>query len=190
MQARIRDVNIVARQIDPSPEGRQQPRTHLFVVATLYGDGGSTPVHIRNMSLTGALVEAAALPGVGCRIALRRGPLEATGHIAWRVDRRAGVRFDAAVCIADWMSRHVSPCQERVDVAVAAIKTNGVPKPSTGSAPAPIEAELMQLRADLADMGSALIADVIVAATHPEIQAIDISLQRIDRMLKRLRGGG
>lgn len=180
----------MARQIDPGPDGRQQPRTHLFVMATLYADGGSTPVHIRNMSPSGALVEAATLPDVGCRIALRRGPLEAAGHIAWRVDRRAGVKFDSPACVPDWMSRQMSSCQERVDVKVAAIKASGTSPPSSGSAPAPIDYELMQLRADLADMGSALVADAIVAATHPEIQAIDISLQRIDRILKRLRGGG
>ena len=188
--SRVAQVNSAARQIDTSPDGRQQPRTHLFVVATLYADGGSTPVHIRNMSSSGALVEGLVLPEVGCRMALRRGPLEAAGYIAWRVDRRAGVRFDAPAFVHDWMSRLVSSCQEQVDAKVSAIKANGATAAPTGSVAAPIESELMRLRADLADMGSALVGDAIVVATHPEIQTIDISLQRIDRILSRLRAGG
>jgi hypothetical protein len=51
----------------------------------------------------------------------------------------------------------------------------------------PLEVELGQLRAELAELESALLADVILVATHPEIQTLDISVQRIDRILTSLR---
>ena len=47
-------------------------------------------------------------------------------------------------------------------------------------------AELMTLRTELAELGNSLIGDVVLVATHPEIQALDIAVQRIDRMIGRL----
>ena len=162
------------------------------MAATLYADDGSNPVHIRNMSSSGALVEGAPLPDVGIRIMLRRGQLQAAGHVAWRTVNRAGVRFDHAVCVPDWMSRPGSPGQSRVDAVVATARSepalNGMPPAK--SFPDSIETELLQLRSELGLLESGLIADVIVVATHPEIQTFDIALQRIDRVLKRQRGGG
>lgn len=186
-------MNQAASRIEPAQEGRQQARTHLFVAATLYADGSSMPVKIRNMSQSGALIEAAELPDVGERIALRRGQLQANGWIAWRVERRAGVRLEATVHVADWMSRQVSASQERIDALLTVVrnegpKADGLPPPQCQSDS--IDAELRQLRADLAELERALIADVIVVATHPEIQTIDISVQRVDRILRSLGRGG
>lgn len=193
MPAKTSRVNQVVRQIDAAPEGRQQARTHLFVAATLYAELGSIPIHIRNMSQSGALIEAPELPGVGDRVTLRRGKLHATGWIAWRAKRRAGVRLEATIHVADWMSRQVSVGQERVDALISIVRTNekverNSPVPANG--PQSIEAELKQLRVELADLERGLIGDVIMVATHPEIQTIDISLQRIDRILEQLRPGG
>ncbi|HEU0309589.1 MAG TPA: PilZ domain-containing protein [Sphingomicrobium sp.] len=186
-------MNSPVPNIVPLQDGRRQPRTHLFVAATLYADEGSTPIHIRNMSPSGALVEAAVLPGPGSRIALRRGRFQATGCVAWRDDRRAGLKFDALVHVTDWMSRQPSPGQSRVDAMVASVRGAAASGDQVALAHrdiVPIETELAMLRADLADMGSGLIADEIIAATHPEIQLIDISLQRIDRILLRLHDQG
>ena len=185
-------VTMTARQLDPGPEGRHQPRTHLFVAATLYANTASMPVNIRNMSQSGALIEAGGLPDVGTRISLSRGQLRITGHIAWLAGRRAGVRFEAAVCVADWMARLGSAGQQRVDAMLAIVKSDGpgaTATPVPPASPAPIEAELRQLCLELSQLETALIADVIVVATHPEIQTLDIAVQRIDRILKGLRAG-
>ena len=168
------------------------PRTHLFVAATLYADSASAPVHIRNMSPTGALIEAGELPDVGTGISLSRGHLHATGQIAWRAGRRAGVRFDTMVTVPDWMARQVSAAQQRVDALLAIIKADAraVAAPAGPTVPASIEAELGVLRTELAQLETALSRDAMVVATHPEIQTIDISIQRIDRVLAALRGDG
>lgn len=144
------------------------------------------------MSQSGALVEGSDLPDVGCRAVLRRGPLQASGHIAWRTADRVGVRFDHAICVQDWLPRPSGAGQQRVDDVLARLK--GAPNlsgiPPSGPLPASIEAELLKLRSELGLLESVLIADVIVVATHPEIQTFDIALQRIDRILKQLRDGG
>jgi hypothetical protein len=186
-------VNNAVQHIAAQEEGRRQPRTHLFVVATLYADSGSSPVNIRNMSPCGALIEAAVLPEPGARIGLRRGPLHATGKIAWRSDRRAGVNLDSSIHVADWMARLGSAGQAKVDAMVATVRGNAGAScltPVAGPDSLSIEAELATLRSDLADLESKLIEDPILVATHPEIQTIDISLQRIDRIVQRLRGDG
>ncbi|HYC94160.1 MAG TPA: PilZ domain-containing protein [Sphingomicrobium sp.] len=186
---------MTARQLDQGPEGRQLPRTHLFVAATLYADTTSMPVNIRNMSPSGALIEADGLPDVGTRISLSRGRLRVTGDIAWRADRRAGVRFEASVYVPDWMARLGSAGQQRVDAMLAIVKSDAPGAPGATVAtvaptsPASIEAELRLLRLELSNLETALIADVIVVATHPEIQTLDIAVQRIDRILRSLRAG-
>lgn len=43
--------------------------------------------------------------------------------------------------------------------------------------------ELTALRSDLVNLGDALVQDIILVATHPEIQLLDIAVQRIDRLL-------
>ena len=179
--------------VDEPPEGRCDTRTHLFVAATLYADAGSAPVNIRNMSRSGALIEGGVLPEVGERITLKRGQLQATGWVAWRVDRKAGLRLDAAVHMPDWLSRKGSGAQERVDALLSMVR-GSVPIGAAVAAeiidPASTEAELRQLRLELQTLETALLNDVIMVATHPEIQTIDISIQRIDRLLGRLRAGG
>lgn len=175
--------------------GRKQPRTHLFVAATLYSGERSIPVHIRNMSSSGALIESSAIAERGTKVVLKRGSLQVVGCVAWKLDRRAGLAFEATVCVADWMSRYPSAKQQRVDEIVAGFKTNS----RSGSASVvdedtslagSIVAELAALRSDLTELEAGLIKDIILVATHPEIQALDISLQRIDRLMTSLRSFG
>lgn len=191
--ADIAEVNSTAASILSHHEGRQQQRTHLFVAATLYADTGSTPVNIRNMSQSGALIEGSVLPDVGKRITLKRGRLQVAASIAWRVERKAGVRLESAVHVSDWMARQLSSAQERVDAMLSIARDDPLSASATaanGLGRDSIETELGQLRVELIELEHALTADVIVVATHPEIQTLDISVQRIDRILKGLCSGG
>lgn len=130
------------------------------------------------------------MPEPGSRVALMRGNLRAAGRIAWRSDGRAGIAFDATVHVADWMSRKASMHQGKVDEMIAAVRAGA--STATGQdeqAADTIEPELILLRADLAELGNSLVNDTILVATHPEIQMLDISIQRIDRILLRLHQG-
>ena len=163
------------------------------MAATLYAKAGSAPVNIRNMSQSGALIEGSALPDLDADIVLRRGQLQAAGRIAWRFDNRAGIKLDATVHVSDWMARQGSAGQQRIDALVEIVR-NDAPVPTeaatSGIDRGSIKAELCQLRSELAELEASLVKDVILVATHPEIQTFDIALQRIDRMLKRLSAGG
>jgi hypothetical protein len=167
----------------------------LFVAATLYSATTSVPVCIRNLSPSGALIECKASPEPGTKAVLRRGSLEAAGRIAWSFDGKAGVAFDTDVDVADWMPRSQAT-QQQIDRVVSDHKTNGRLKPCLAtdeqhaSQAGSIETELAALRNDLAELGASLIGDPILVATHPEIQTIDIALQRIDRVIKSLCSAG
>lgn len=173
-----------------SKEVRHHDRTHMFVAATLYSDIGSCPVHIRNMSLQGALIEGSALPELDAPVTLRRGDLAASARIVWLAGRKAGVAFCATVYIADWMSRNGDSHQARVDDIVRDIRSErGRPDPAPGSPNTTpvntlLNAELTALRAELIAMESGLTGDIVVVATHPEIQLLDVALQRVERMLR------
>lgn len=174
-----------------SADSREGARTHLFIVAALHSGADVTPVHVRNMSPSGALIEAPVLPQAGAKISLKRGSLSVSGRMAWKAERRAGISFDSTIFVADWMTRKPDDQQYKVDEIVTAIR-HGLDAPAEESPShrfASVEAELMLLRDELARLGNALAGDLIVVATHPEIQSIDISLQRIDRIRTRLATG-
>jgi hypothetical protein len=186
-----RVTNNASLSADPI-DGRRQPRTHIFVTAALCCDAGSAPVHIRNMSASGAQIESAVLPNPGGRVILRRGSLEAAGTVAWRLERRAGIAFDAAVQVSAWLSRKQGGHQDRVDQMIADIRSgsfaaiNGPPRP-IAHVDHSLESELLLLRMDLDNLGSALIADPNLVAAHPEVQLLDVSMQRIDHLLAGLK---
>lgn len=170
-------------------EHRYSTRTHLFVVATLCWNEGSAPVHVRNMSAKGALIEAAVLPKPASMVVLKRGSLEVRGRIAWAASGQAGLSFSTSVNVADWMTKRTNSQQDRVDEIVASLKADelGFEQPAAAldrpNRLVEIETELALLRADLTRLGDALTSDVILVANHPEIQLIDIALQRVARIM-------
>jgi hypothetical protein len=175
----------------PSRDVRLHSRTHVFVLATLYSDAGSGAVHVRNMSSTGALIEGSDLPKSGTSIHLKRGSLRITGRIVWVDGRKAGLAFSSAVYVADWMSRQPSLHQQRVDDAVRTVKLGTALRLSTEIEPivasqCSVRDELEKLKSELATLENGLIQDPMLVASHPEIQSLDISLQRIDRILSEL----
>ena len=174
---------------------RRRPRTHLYVAATLYSDGGSTPVRIRNMSPMGALIESPAIPETNSAVVLKRGALQAAGKIVWKVDRKAGVALLAEISVPDWMARQVNG-QDRVDQIVSDFKSSIQIEPcslsNAGGMPASISvvAQLIAVRSDLVRLGDSLACDSALVATHPDIQVLDICLQRLDRLIEHIDASG
>lgn len=185
-------VNLPANTIQPI-EHRHDTRTHLFVVATLCWGTGTEAVHVRNMSSKGALIEAKVLPKLGSLVVLKRGSIEASARVAWTAARRAGLTFGGMVNVPDWMAKRANSHQHRIDEIVSQLKSEeGLPDkeelgPSSGLAgPSDTHEQLELLRADLIQLGNILVADIILVATHPEIQLVDIAVQRVEKILQRL----
>lgn len=180
-------MNCAAPAISTLDEGRGDARRHLFVAATLYSDRSSRPVRIRNLSQSGALIEALLVPEAGTAVVLKRGSFQAAGQIVWKTEQKAGIAFSTAISLADWLPRQPGGHQQRVDEIVSSLKQGrqgSESKSTAGVIPdeSSLVASIAAFRADLAELGHSLVRDAILVANHPEIQLIDIMLQRLDRI--------
>jgi hypothetical protein len=169
----------------------------MFLVATLYFGGASSPVRVRNMSTTGALIEGAAVPAAGAAIILRRGALEAPATTAWSEAGKAGLAFDGPVEVSEWLPAIAGRKQTQVDQIAFGLKHAA--QPTVPAAPAPVIgraaptmavlAELAALQAQLAQLGDQLAGDPFVLTHHPEVQNLDAAGQRVGRIIEALRTG-
>lgn len=166
---------------------RIEPRSNIFVIATLYTGSGSAPVRVRNMSRGGALIEGALLPPVGSPVRLCRGSLNITGHVVWLEQRKAGLRFDANVVVADWLPNTKRAGQQLIDEVVHQARLGAGPG---GAAPSPVSPmagalhdELLALSASLQRAAEGLAADSVVAACHSgPLQLIDMAAQALAKL--------
>jgi hypothetical protein len=170
--------------------GRAETRTNMFVIASMSALTASGPIKIRNLSRHGALIEGAALPGLGEHLKLRKGPVCATGRIVRLHGNKAGVRFDGPINAAHWLpSGH--PGQQRVDDVFHSIKADSAvcaehqdTVPSTARTPAD-PAQLRQLALELNSLADVWAGDASVVVRHGlKLQTLDVASQ----MLRRLAG--
>ena len=178
-------------------DNRVESRSNIFVMATLYAAGGSTPVRIRNMSRSGALVEAAALPPAGTAVRLTRASLSVAGEIMWIDQRKAGVRFATPTIAADWLPNgQRGTGQQLIDEVVHQARLGALPKGgSEASTPVPaddsaLHAELVRLNRLLEHAGEALAADSELAAKHlMALQAVDGVAQALAKLAAQTDAG-
>nr|NUR37127.1 hypothetical protein [Sphingomonas sp.] len=142
------------------------------------------------MSVTGALVEGAALPDVGALVQLVRGSLIVHALVVWLAGGQCGLKFSGSVDVQEWRAGPVNGEQERVDEVVRLVKAGAVPLPVAPLAPAG-PAQVGRLRARLRDdlrracellddLGSALASDPGIVERHgPKLQNLDIAMQVI-----------
>lgn len=174
----------------PLPELRIESRSNIFVMATMYGGGGATPVRVRNMSRTGALVEAPDLPVVGTAVRLSRGSLNALGDIMWVSEGRAGLRFASPVAIVDWLPQGKRGSgQQLIDEIVHRARLGGIGSaraPNADHATVEIADEIVQLRQMLDRVSEELTLDPIVSGQHgPALQLIDAVAEGLGKLVLR-----
>lgn len=172
-------------------EARTANRSSIYLAAALYCDGSSSPVKIRNISETGALIEGTALPGIGSLVQLVRGGLIVHALVAWTGDGRCGLKFSGCVKVQQWRAVPSNNEQQRVDDIVRLVKAGAVPLPvlhlAQADAPGNADDEGENIRGDLrraaellADLGEALAGDVAVVTSHgTALQNLDIAMQMI-----------
>lgn len=167
-----------------SESQRIEPRTNMFVLATISWAGASGPVKIRNMSASGALIEGTVLPPVGETVLLRRGSSVAAGKIAWCKGGKAGVKLDQKVAVSEWMPGD-STGQTRVDQIVHRIRSE---KPTAEhlpvtSAPLISSSELRTLADGLCSLADDLADDMDFVIRHSSrLQLLDIAAQTLRKV--------
>jgi hypothetical protein len=161
----------------------------MYLAAGLYCDGRSSPVKIRNMSESGALIDSAGAPPVGSLVQLVRGTLIAHGLVAWSSGSRCGMRFSGRVDVAQWRAAPANAEQQRVDDVVRLVKAGAIPLPLPARADAEASLEIAdggeQLAGDvrrisrlLDGLSEELAGDPLIVERHgPSLQHLDIAAQ-------------
>jgi hypothetical protein len=171
-------------------DGRAAPRSKLLLAAALRVTGGaSLNVMIRDLSATGALVEAPRVPKFDSDVELVRGSLVATGSIAWAQEGRCGVRFHAPIDLEAWLpNRVLSAGQLRVDKIQASIRsgeasaTTGALKTAQIDVTARVAQELGYVSRLLESLGNDLATDRMTARHGAQLQNLDIAIQLLGHL--------
>lgn len=170
---------------------RRHLRTHIFLAALLKTPGGNCAARIRNMSQTGALVEASILPEAGTPVRLVRGSLEAAGETVWRSGSRCGVAFSSHVSVEAWLPDS-NGRQARVDALVSEVRNdNAFPESPEAEAPSnAVHGQAFEVLADLArTMGRRIASDpVTIARFSVELQGFDILSQALEALRSKQPG--
>ncbi len=190
-----------ADEDDPQPDCTSTPserargiRKNLLLSASIERQGLSTPARIRNLSESGAMLDAAVLPNVGDSFVLRRLQMEIAATVVWRRAGRCGVKFEGAASVEDWVAGGRLPehgqerSQARVDAIQAAVRrgdppvSDDTPETQTALPAAELETRLAEeiayARRILDDVGDELSDDAIVLQRHAQaLQNLDIACQ-------------
>lgn len=169
-------------------EARSAPRTSMFVTCRLDMDAGSSPATIRNLSPTGALVEAAVVPTAGKHVTLSRGSLVASGEVIWFDGNRFGIRFCNLVHVQSWLGSLHNREQLRVDEIFRAVKTPqdtraniAMQLPAAEAlTPAQLAEDLARISILVEQLGDRLAADPAIVTECPtELQYVDLVVQTL-----------
>lgn len=177
----------------PVTDGRREPRTNMFVLAMIHSAAGSSPVKIRDMSRHGALIEAPTIPPVGSHVRLCRSSLSLSGRVVWIKDGRAGLLFEGAASVSEWLPRKVPPGQQLADRLFQEKREKGnVSKVSRASSavvePATVTAlEVASLRRAIESLAEDLADDTAVLAKHgPKLQTLDLAAQILGKLAREI----
>lgn len=185
-----------------SVDGRTSARRSIYLAAALRCDGCSSPVRIKNIAATGALVEGGAVPSAGTVVQLVRGDLIVQCVVAWCANGRCGMKFSGSIDVQKWCAAPVNVEQQRADEIVALVKAGAVPLPvpalrssdgcDEGSTAAPqLSRDLERVSGLLDSLGDALTGDPdLVSRYGTELQNLDIAVQVIATLQAALSGDG
>lgn len=184
---------MISESMQSGPNGaRVERRTNLFVSARLSWGQGFAPVVIRNLSASGALVEAAVLPAPGSSVELSRGRLRVRGRVIWCQERRAGLELSSRIIVSDWLPQGSAVAQARVDRVIHDLRGGDCAKtaaasslpeaPETGT----LFEELTELKQKIESAVEQLAADPSVIAEHADkLQLLDMVAHRLANALKQ-----
>ena len=169
-------------------DARSAPRSNMYIVAVLSWAQSSSPAKIRNMSPSGALIEAATVPPEGAVVGLARGLLRAEGSIAWVSDGRCGIQFNAPVPVLEWMAPTKNGEQRRIDETFAVLKAGALPLREARRAradeslpiPQQLAGDLGELSRLLEALGAELAGDRDVVRKYGgRLQTFDLAAQTL-----------
>jgi hypothetical protein len=182
-------------------EQREQPRSSMFLACILRTASGQVPVRIRNMSPSGALVEAPMAALVSTPVQLIRGSLQVRATVTWASGHRCGLRFASEVVVAAWLKAAGPTHQGRVDRIVTQIKAGTAralsqpsspeSRPRAADSPPQLLDDLHLVHRLLAALEDELTSEPATLARHGlELHNLDIGMQMIRAIAADLTTAG
>lgn len=80
--------------VEERSDSREAPRTRVFLTATLRTSAREYRVRLRDLSATGARVEAGELPPRDADVVIERGGFTGFGHMVWTDGSHGGLAFE------------------------------------------------------------------------------------------------
>ena len=166
---------------------RREHRTNLFVSVALVVDNETRAARLRNLSVSGALIELLKVPEEGKIVTLRRGDLEVSATVLWTGANRCGVHFENPIILLDWLGNSRPRRQQDVDDAVNKLKSGVIPRSRAAQTlqdPSEIKLvlhhrigeELAYVARILDDVATDLLREPIVVSRHArKLQNFDIA---------------
>ena len=175
----------------PQADARSASRSSLYLSATLYCDGSSSPVKIRNLSASGALIEGPTNASLGSLVQLVRGALIVHALVVWFAEGKCGLKFSGLVDVPEWRAAPINAAQQRVDEIVRLVKAGAVPLPvrrisptsnpeDSGDGNTALSGQLRRASELLNSLGDVLTNDPDIVTRHgTALQNLDIAIQLI-----------
>lgn len=174
---------------------RSSPRSSMFLAAVIRSGPEQAPVRVRNMSLTGAMIDTPITPAPGTDVQLKRGALVAQGTVVWRTADRCGVRFLSDISISEWLAPPGRAEQQRVDEMVAIVRSGAAHTDAQAPADvcrAPVElsedvTEVIRLMQDLEEDLSS--SDATLEHHGAKLQHLDLAMQMLAAIAREINPG-
>lgn len=99
---------------DNGPRQRSNKRSMVLLSARIRTTDGQIDVRLRNLSQTGALLEADDLPPVGSEVVFERGETIVPARVAWSKGRRFGIEFHTPIEESELLI-HIRPAAKPVE---------------------------------------------------------------------------
>lgn len=170
---------------------RQSERKNLFLSAVIDTPLGRRPARIRNMCVSGALVEAPDIPEEGSFVSLRRGALHARGRVAWRTHDRGGLALSSAIDVDAWLAPPANSRQAEVDAMFHQSLSAIVPIETVGDEPQDRDIDdAFRVLVDLFQaVGDRFARDPVILANRAlELQAFDVAAQVLEALARGSSG--
>jgi hypothetical protein len=90
-------LRLAASNDEVPPSRRESERSRVLLAASVKNAFGDHAVKIRDVSSTGALIEAALVPPAGSRLLLSRGTISVMGTVVWTGSGKYGLQFHDSV---------------------------------------------------------------------------------------------
>lgn len=163
-------------------ESRFDPRTKLLLAAVLSYGERSVSCHVRNLSLRGAMIQAAEVPPQHATVTLRRGNLFSAGEVAWTRSGLLGLRFSTDLDIDEWLSA-AQPMGVKRKVGTNDISQSEISEIDPAVLDGRIADEIAFVARTFENASERLVADPVLRVRHADLlQQLAIGNQMLEQL--------